>query len=145
MPDSATTSRWWRIHYLDRDPVEVACCPEANRAEILESYAGASAAEPFEPSIRQPSAPMTGDEAQAILAWLARIEEDDQTTIDGVLAGCRNDPEVRGYFLRRAGEFNAWGGGMGGHISDANQPKTVAEPRFLPALNLNFFERIRHG
>jgi uncharacterized protein YfaP (DUF2135 family) len=36
--DTENASRWWRIHYPDRDPVEVACCPEATHAEILERH-----------------------------------------------------------------------------------------------------------
>lgn len=35
--DTATASRWWLIHYPDRDPLEVACCPEATHADILGS------------------------------------------------------------------------------------------------------------
>ncbi|MCX8085607.1 MAG: hypothetical protein N3C63_01765 [Rhodocyclaceae bacterium] len=57
-----TASRWWLLHFADREPVEVACCPEATHAEILERHPGAVAAEPFEPAIRQPSAPLTADE-----------------------------------------------------------------------------------
>lgn len=55
--DTATAYCWWLVHYPDRDPVEVACCPEATHAEILERYPDAVAAEPFTPTIRQPSAP----------------------------------------------------------------------------------------
>ena len=55
--ETATASRWWLIHYPDRDPLEVACCPEATHAEILERHPDAIAAEPFTPTIRQPSAP----------------------------------------------------------------------------------------
>ena len=59
--DTATASRWWLIHYPDRDPVEVACCPEATHADILERHPDAVAAEPFTPTIRQPSAPLTAE------------------------------------------------------------------------------------
>jgi len=106
---TATASRWWLIHYADRDPVEVACCPEATHAGILERHPDAITAEPFEPSIRQPSASMTGDEGQTILAWLARIGETDADTISEVLTGCRSDAEVRDYFIRRAGEARPLG------------------------------------
>ncbi|WP_297504145.1 hypothetical protein [Ferrovum sp.] len=45
--DTATASRWWRIHYPDR-VVEVSFNPEATHAEvILEWYPDAVAAEPF--------------------------------------------------------------------------------------------------
>lgn len=101
---TATTSRWWRIRYHGRDPVEVACCPEATHADLLEWHPVAIAAEPFEPSIRRPSVSMTDGEANVIRARLASIGETDQVTIDEVLEGCRNNSEARDYFLRRAGE-----------------------------------------
>ena len=41
--DTATASRWWLIHYPDRDPLEVACCPEATHADILERHPDAVA------------------------------------------------------------------------------------------------------
>ena len=45
--DTATASRWWLIHYPDRDPMEVACCLDATHADILERHPDAVAAEPF--------------------------------------------------------------------------------------------------
>jgi hypothetical protein len=100
--DTATASRWWLIHYPDRDPVEVACCPEATHAEILEQHPDAVAAEPFTPTIRQPSAPLTASEETAIRAWLALIEETDPATIAEVIGQCQRDADVRDYFTGRA-------------------------------------------
>ena len=100
--DTATASRWWLIHYPDRDPVEVACCPEATHAEILERHPDAVAAEPFTPSIRQPSAPLTASEETAIRAWLALIEETDPATIAEVIGQCQWDADARDYFTGRA-------------------------------------------
>ena len=100
--DKATVSRWWLIHYPDRDPVEVACCPEATHAEVLERYPDAIAAEPFTPTIRQASAPMTTEEETAIRAWLALIEETDQATIDEVIGQCQRDTAAQDYFTGRA-------------------------------------------
>ncbi|MBL8397246.1 MAG: hypothetical protein JNL84_03740 [Candidatus Accumulibacter sp.] len=100
--DTATASRWWLIHYPDRDPVEVACCPEATHADILERHPGAVAAEPFAPTIRQPSAPLTASEETAIRAWLALIEETDPATIAEVIGQCRRDADARDYFTGRA-------------------------------------------
>lgn len=100
--DTATASRWWLIHYPDRDPVEVACCPEATHAEILERHPDAVAAEPFTPTIRQPSEPMTAEEETAIRAWLALIEETDPATIAEVLGQCQRDTDARDYFTGRA-------------------------------------------
>lgn len=100
--NTATTSRWWLIHYPDRDSVEVACCPEATHAEILERHPDAVAAEPFTPSIRQPSAPLTACEETAIRAWLELIEETDSATIADVIGQCQRDADARDYFTGRA-------------------------------------------
>ncbi len=100
--EAATASRWWLIHYPDRDPVEVACCPEATHADILERYPDAVAAEPFTPTIRQASAPLTASEEKAIRAWLALIEETDLATIAEVIGQCQRDAEARDYFTGRA-------------------------------------------
>lgn len=100
--DVATASRWWLIHYPDRDPVEVACCPEATHAKILEWYPDAIAAEPFTPSIRQPSAPLTVSEETAIRAWLVLIKETDPATIAEVIGQCQRDADARDYFTGRA-------------------------------------------
>ena len=45
--DMVAASRNWLIHYVDRNPLEVACSPEATHAQILECYPAAVAAEPF--------------------------------------------------------------------------------------------------
>lgn len=100
--NTAATSRWWLIHYADRDPVEVACCPEATHAEILERHPDAVEAEPFTPAIRQPSTPMTASDKVAIRAWLAMIEETDLATIAKVIGQCQRDADARDYFTGRA-------------------------------------------
>lgn len=81
--DTATVSRWWLIHYPDRDPVEVTCCPEATHADILERHPDAIAAEPFTPidleaweeraAICEFDGGLSRDEAEQ-LAW----QEDDR-------------------------------------------------------------------
>jgi hypothetical protein len=100
--DTATASRWWLIHYPDRDPVEVACCPEATHADILEWHPDALAAEPFTPTIRQPSAPLSASEESAIRAWMSLIEETDPATIAEVIGKCQRDADARDYFTGRA-------------------------------------------
>lgn len=100
--ETATASRWWLIHYPDRDPVEVAYCYEATHVDILERYPDAIAAEPFTPIIRQPSAPLTASEETAIRAWLALIEETDPATIAEVIDQCQRDADARDYFTWRA-------------------------------------------
>lgn len=97
-----TASPWWLLHYPDRDPVEVACCPEATHADILERHPDAIAAEPFIPTIRQPSAPITASDEMAIRAWLALIEETDPATIADVIGQCQRDADARDYFTGRA-------------------------------------------
>ena len=100
--DTAPASRWWLIHYPDRDPVEVACCPEATHADILEQHPDAVAAEPFTPTIRQASAPLTAEEETAIRAWLALIDETNPATIAEVIDRCQRDTGARDYFTGRA-------------------------------------------
>lgn len=85
--DTAIASRRWLLHYLDRDPVEVACCSEAAHAEILEQNPDAIAAEPVgpnDPDVREERAGiaeidggLSGDLAER-LAW----GEDDRRTCD---------------------------------------------------------------
>lgn len=100
--DTATASNGCLIHYPDRDPVEVVCCPDATHAEILERHPDAVAAEPFTPTIRRPAAPLTAEEEKAIRAWLARIEEIDPATIAEVISQCQRDADGRDYFTGRA-------------------------------------------
>lgn len=102
--DTATACDWWLIHYPDRPPLQVACCPEATHAEILERHPDAVAAEPFTPTVRQPSAPMTAEDETASRAWLQRIEETDPSTIDEVIAQCERGADAREYFAGRAAD-----------------------------------------
>jgi hypothetical protein len=51
-------SVWWRLHFADREPLEIACTPPATREEVLAGRHGVTAAEPFEPAI-MPAAEMT--------------------------------------------------------------------------------------
>ena len=69
---------------------------------ILERHPDAVAAEPFTPTIRQPSAPLTANEETAIRAWLALIEETDPATIAEVIGQCQRDADARDYFTGRA-------------------------------------------
>ncbi len=100
--DTATASRWWLIHYSDRDSLEVACCPEAPHAEILERHPDAVAAEPFFPAIWQPLASLTASEEAVIRAWLELIEETDPAIIAEMIGQCQRDADARDYFTGRA-------------------------------------------
>ena len=90
------------MHFIDRDPLEVACCPEVTHVEVLERYPDAVAAEPFAPTIRYPTAPMTAEEEAAIQAWLKLIKETDPATIAEVFGRCQRDADARDYFAGRA-------------------------------------------
>ena len=104
--EAAAEARCWRwlIHYPDREPVAVACCPSATHAEILTGRPDAIAVEPFEPIRRQPDAPLSTNDETTIRAWLAHIEETDPAIIADLLDKCRTDADTREYFIRRAGE-----------------------------------------
>ena len=100
--DTATASRWWRLHFADLEPVEVYCTPAAVHEDIMARHPGAIAAEPFEPTIRLPAEPTSAGEEAAIRAWLALIEETDPATIAEVLNQCQRDADARDYFTGRA-------------------------------------------
>lgn len=100
--DTATASRWWMLHFCDREPLTVAFSPAATHAEVLAWYQDAVAAEPVDAKGRQPSASWTGDEERAVVRWLAHIGEQDAATIAEVLTACRHDDDTRNYFLERA-------------------------------------------
>ena len=99
--DPATAFRWL-IHYVDREPLHVSCSPPATHAEILKRYPDAVAAEPFTPTIRQPSASLTAEEETAVRTWLALIEGSDPATTGEVIGQCQRDTETRDYFTGRA-------------------------------------------
>jgi len=98
---TGTVSKWWLIHYSNRKSQEVSCCPEVTRANILERYADAIAAEPFSSTIRQASSPLTASEEIKIREWLAKIGETDSKTVEQVVDQCRQDLDARNYFLSR--------------------------------------------
>jgi hypothetical protein len=75
----APGSRWWVLHYPDRDPVEVSCTPAATHAEILERHPDAIAAEPVIPTTRQSLAPMSSDEEAAELPKPNPFPDDRRT------------------------------------------------------------------
>lgn len=99
---ASTTSRWWLIHYPDREPMQVACCPDESHSGIMQAYPDAVAAEPFTPTPTKPSGPITPRDEAAIRAWLAAIGETDAATIADVIDGCHKDADARAYFIRMA-------------------------------------------
>ena len=120
----------WLVRFLDRDPLEVTCSPEASRAEVEGWYPTATGAEPvLDPSgdafwlvpqwlapklahepraepVPDPSGDalpaLTGEDESNILAWLDAIGETDPVTRGEVIDGCRAKAETRDYFAGRA-------------------------------------------
>lgn len=72
------------------------------------------------PERRQPDALLTSKQETAVAAWLAQIGESDETIIDDVLTVCRQDDDLRAYYLGRAAADSAGtlGGGSCGMVVD---------------------------
>jgi len=102
--DAATASRWWLIHFVGLDPLECNFVDPITHADILERHPDAVAAEPFTPTVRQASAPLTASEETAIRAWLELIEETDPATVAEVIGQCQRDADARDYFTGRAAD-----------------------------------------
>lgn len=60
--------RHWRVHFADREPVEVYCNPDATHAEILERYPDAPAAEPIPERTGRKATPEQEAELGALVA-----------------------------------------------------------------------------
>lgn len=99
---AATTSRWWRFHYLDGAQKEAAYCPSVTRVEALAGEPDAIAAEPFEPICRRPDEPLRANDETAIRAWLRHIKETDEGIVSNVMKQCHTDADARSYFIERA-------------------------------------------
>ncbi|GHU20029.1 hypothetical protein FACS189475_08260 [Betaproteobacteria bacterium] len=105
--ESEEKKAWrWYLEFPDRDPVTVSFSPEATRAQIIEWYPDALAAEPCVPVTGKPDT-LGADDERSIRAWLSSIGESDQSIADVVIDECRADPQARDYFLGRAGEAGA--------------------------------------
>ena len=52
---TATASRWWLLHYPDRQPTEFWSSPPATHAEIMEWHPEAIAAEPIDEATPEPA------------------------------------------------------------------------------------------
>lgn len=103
--ENGAVSRCWVLHFANnRNPLEVAISPAATRAEVLERYPDAAAAEPLMAIPGEPCGPLLGDEEESVRAWLAEIGEGGEATVIDVLHRCRVDDEARDYFLARATE-----------------------------------------
>jgi len=56
-------------------------------------------AEPFEPLLRQPRAPLSQEEEAILLDWLRRIGETDEVMISAMLRQCQTDQDARDFFI----------------------------------------------
>jgi hypothetical protein len=105
------TAVWWRIRYGNGELLEAAFTPPATFEEVIAWYPGAIDAEPFEPTVRPPEEPLSGEDEETIRAWLALIGETDPATIAEVIGQCQRDADAREYFTgRAAAELNQKGG-----------------------------------
>lgn len=94
----------WQVRYPDREPLVMHCSPQMRRAEVLALYPDATGAEPFTPSVRRRSAPMTGEEEATVRAWLAAIGDRDPASIADIIGACQRDADARRYFMELARE-----------------------------------------
>ncbi|WP_091136575.1 hypothetical protein [Nitrosospira sp. Nsp14] len=99
VPNQGTTSQWWRFHYAQGDSKEASYSPAATHAEAMSGEPDAIKAEPFEPLLRQPRAPLSQEEEAILLDWLGRIGETDEVLINAMLHQCQTDQDARDFFI----------------------------------------------
>jgi hypothetical protein len=99
VPDQGTTSQWWRFHYAQGDSKEASFSPPATYAEAVTGEPDAIKAEPFEPLLREPHAPLSQEEETVLLDWLERINETDEAMISAMLHQCQTNQDARDFFL----------------------------------------------
>lgn len=99
VPDQGASSQWWRFHHAQGDSKEASYSPAATRAEAMAGEPDAIKAEPFEPLLRQPHAPLSQEEETVLLDWLGRINETDEVLINAMLHQCQTDQDARDFFI----------------------------------------------
>lgn len=92
-------SQWWRFHYADGTVKEASYSAEATRAEALAGEPDAIKAEPFEPLLRKPHAPLSQEEEATLLDWLRRIDETDEAIITAMLHKCQTNQDAKDFFI----------------------------------------------
>jgi hypothetical protein len=102
--DKTAINRWWRIHYPNREPVEVVYGSPVTHAQILEWEPEAIKVESFEPIREKPEKPMSADEEAQIRQWLKHIGETDEDIIRDVIEQCNTDAKARCSYLGLAQE-----------------------------------------
>lgn len=98
----ASTSRWWRVCYCDRPPLEILYPSGAGRAAVLAAYPDAQDAHPFTPAILQPSSPLSAEEETLLRRWLAYTGETDPARIAATIDQCQQDANARKRSLEMA-------------------------------------------
>ena len=96
-----TASSHWRLYFHGLPAVEYVCCPPATLAEMLDRHSLATHAEPFDPVIRRPDAPLSDDETEAIRRY-CMAEDCQADEVDNILTQCQNDADARLYFIDAA-------------------------------------------
>jgi len=90
---NAVTSWGWRLHFSDRDPLEVYCNPDATHAGILDRYPDALAAEPIpERTARNPTE-AEALELRALVLAISKIEKWNADEVEWVTATALADPD----------------------------------------------------
>ena len=91
--DSTTAHGRWLVHFADREPVEVYCNPDADLANIMQTYPDALAAEPIPERIKRVFTEAENAEWEAL--WLG-VPDDDRIT-------CTQCAKLRGRVCTAAG------------------------------------------
>ena len=89
----AMTSWGWRLHFSDRDPLEVYCNPDATHAEILKRYPDARAAEPIPERIRRTPTEAEATELRALVQAIDAAEKWPVDEIEWAMDGALADPD----------------------------------------------------
>lgn len=105
---NAATSWGWLVHFADREPVEVYCNPDADFANIMQTYPDALAAEPIPERTRRTPTEAEAAELRALVQAIGKAEEWTADEIEWAMAGALADPDgALICFQDIAGGFNA--------------------------------------
>jgi hypothetical protein len=84
------------------DALDQPCCSPVTHPKTPEQPGKAGPSESDAPISAQPTCPITIEEENEILAWLASIGETEPEDVATVLNKCCRDPGARDYFLKHA-------------------------------------------
>ena len=107
-PQNATAHWHWLVHFADREPLEVYCNPDADFANIMQTYPDALAAEPIPERTRRTPTEAEAAELRALVQAIGKAEEWTADEIEWAMAGALADPDgALICFQDIAGGFNA--------------------------------------